>query len=151
MWELYPHVHGQGICKFYPYVQKFHISLLSKTLVSKIDLKQNPLSMELENRATPRTILMSWIQQSQRMVDPIHDHHSMARWIPPPIGFQGHLLNPYLGHRMEIMHQKWILVGHASVFREVPFGNASHMFTVEEFSKLTPTCKIFTFPYWAKP
>ena len=31
-----------------PYVQKFCIPLLSKTLVSKIDLKQDPLSMDPE-------------------------------------------------------------------------------------------------------
>ena len=39
---------SQGICKADPYVQKFDIPLLSKTLVSKIDLKHDPLSMDLE-------------------------------------------------------------------------------------------------------
>ena len=39
---------GQGIFKFDPYAQKFHIPLLRKTLVSKIDLKHDPLSMDLE-------------------------------------------------------------------------------------------------------
>ena len=53
----------------------------------------------------PSTILMSWIQHSWRFVDPSNGHDSMARWIPPPIGFQGHLLNPYLGNIMETMHQ----------------------------------------------
>ena len=48
MWELYPHVHGQGISKFDRYVQKNHIPLLSKTLVSTIYLKHNPLSMDPE-------------------------------------------------------------------------------------------------------
>ena len=48
MGELYPHIHGQRICKVDPYVEKFHIPLLSKTLVSKIDQKHDPLSMDPE-------------------------------------------------------------------------------------------------------
>ena len=36
---------------------------------------------------------MSWIQRSQWFIDLSNSHDSMARWIPPPIGFQGHLLN----------------------------------------------------------
>ena len=40
------HIIGQVIFKFDPYVQKFHIHLLSKTLVSKIDQKNDLLSME---------------------------------------------------------------------------------------------------------
>ena len=48
----------------------------------------------------PSTIPMSWIQQSRRFIDPSNDHHFMACWFPPPTGFQGHLLNPYPGHRM---------------------------------------------------
>ena len=151
MWEIYPHIHSQGIFKFDPYVLKFHIPLLSKTLVSKIDLKQDPLSMDPDERDTPTTIMMSWIQQSWQFIDPINGDHSMAHWIPPPTCFQGHLLNPYLGHRMEIVHQNRILVGHASMFRKFPCGNASHMFMVEEFAKLTPMCKNLTFPYWEKP
>ena len=59
MWEHEPQVLNQGIFKVDPYVQKFHIPLLRKTLVSKIDLKHDPLSMEPEERATPTTILMS--------------------------------------------------------------------------------------------
>ena len=35
-----------GTCKDDPYVQKFHIHLLSKTLVSKIDKKYYPLFMD---------------------------------------------------------------------------------------------------------
>ena len=46
------------------------------------------------------TIPMSRIQWSQRFIDLSNGHHSMACWIPSPTGFQGHLLNPYLGHRM---------------------------------------------------
>ena len=38
-------------------------------------------------------------------------------------------------------------MGHANMFRNVPCGNASHMFMVKEFAKLTPMCKIFTFTY----
>ena len=60
-------------------------------------------------------------------------------------------MNPYTGHRMETVHQNEVLVGHASVFMEVPYGNASHMFTVKEFAKLTPMCKNFAFSYLAKP
>ena len=59
MWECYPHVHGRGIFKVNHYVQKFHIPLLTKSLVSKIDLKHDPLSMDLEERETPSTISMS--------------------------------------------------------------------------------------------
>ena len=59
MWELLPHIHGQGICKFDPYVQKFHIPLLSKTLVSKIDLKGDSSFMDPKLSANPNTILMS--------------------------------------------------------------------------------------------
>ena len=64
-------------------------------------------------------------------------------------GFFGltHLLNPYLGHRMETMHQNEVPVGHANVFRKVPCGNGSHMFMVEDYAKLTPMCKKLTFPY----
>ena len=58
MLQFYPHVHGRGIFKFYPYVKKFRIPLLSKTLVSKIDLKEDPWAMELEERGTPSNILM---------------------------------------------------------------------------------------------
>ena len=61
----------------------------------------------------PSTILMSWIQQSQRFIDLSNGHDFVARWIPPPTGFQGHLLNPYSGHRMEIVHQKGLSVVHA--------------------------------------
>ena len=83
------------------------------------------------------TILMSWIQQSWQFVDPNNGHDCVACWIPPPTGFQGHVLNPYPGHRMEIVHQKGVSMGHASGFTKVPCGNASHMFIVEEFAKLT--------------
>ena len=48
---------------------------------------------------------------------------------------------------MEAVHKKRVLVGHASVFRKVPFGNARHMLIVKEFAKLTPMYKNFTFPY----
>ena len=48
MCEHYPHVHGRGILKVDSYVQKNQIPLLSKTLVSKIDLKQDPLSIDLK-------------------------------------------------------------------------------------------------------
>ena len=48
MWERWPYVHGQAICKADPYVQKLEIHLLSKTLVSKIDQKDDPLSMDPE-------------------------------------------------------------------------------------------------------
>ena len=97
----------------------------------------------------PRTIPMSWIQQSQQFIDLSNDHHSIAHWIPPPTGFQGHLLNPYPGHRMETMHQNGLSRGHASMFRKVPCGNDSHMFTVKEYPKLTPMCKKLAFPYRA--
>ena len=46
MWEFYPHIHNQEICEYDPHVQKFDIPLLSKTLVSKIDQKNDPFSME---------------------------------------------------------------------------------------------------------
>ena len=46
MWEHYPHIHGRGIFKAGPYVQKLVIHLLSKTLVSKIDQKNDPLYMD---------------------------------------------------------------------------------------------------------
>ena len=115
-------------------MQNFQIPLLRKTIVSKIYLKQDPLSMDPEYRANPSTIPMSWIQRSQRFVDPSHGHHSMARWSPPPTGFQGHLLNPYMGHRMEIVHQKGISMGRASLFRHVLCGNASHTFTIEKYT-----------------
>ena len=95
----------------------------------------------------PNTIPMSWIQWSRRFVDPSNGHDSVARWIPPPTGFQGHLLNPYPGHRMETVHQKGILVGHASLFRHVLSGNSSHTFTVEQYANLTPMSKNFTFTY----
>ena len=39
-------VHGRGISKAEPYVQKLDIHLLSKTLVSKTDWKNDPLSMD---------------------------------------------------------------------------------------------------------
>ena len=59
MWEGYQHIHSQGIFKDDPYVQKLDIHLLSKTLVSKIDPKNDPLSMDIDYRATPITIMMS--------------------------------------------------------------------------------------------
>ena len=99
----------------------------------------------------PRIISMSWIQWSRRFVDPSDGHHSMALWSPPPTGFQGHILNPYLGHRMEIMHPHRILVGHEGVFRHVPCGNVSHTLMVKEFAKMSPMYKNFAFPYWEKP
>ena len=99
----------------------------------------------------PSTILMSWIQHIQKFIDPRNSHHSMACWIPPPIGFPGYLLNPYQGHRMESVHQNELSMGHANVFRKVPCGNASHMFTIEQYVNLTPMCKNFTFTYSPKP
>ena len=36
------------MCEFDPHVQKFHIHLLRKTLVYKIDQTNDPLSMELD-------------------------------------------------------------------------------------------------------
>ena len=48
MWECKPHIHGWVIYKGDPYVQKFDIRLLRKTLVSKINLKQDPLSKDPE-------------------------------------------------------------------------------------------------------
>ena len=90
----------------------------------------------------PRTISMSWIQRSWRFVDSSNGHHSIACWIPPPIGFQGHLLNPYPGHKMETMHQKWVPASNTSFFRYFPYGNASQMFTIKEFPKLTLCEKI---------
>ena len=72
----------------------------------------------------PSTISMSKIQWSWRFVDPSNGHDSMACWIPPPPDFQGHLLNPYPGHRMETVHKKGLLVGRASAFRHVLCGNA---------------------------
>ena len=95
----------------------------------------------------PSTIPMSWIQRSGRFVDPSNGHDSVARWIPPPTGFQGHLLNPYPGHRMETVHKKGLLVGHAIFFRHVLCGNDRHTFTVEQYANLTPMCKNFTFTY----
>ena len=59
MWKRYPHNHGRGIFKVDPYVQKVCIPLLSKTLVSKIDLNNDPLSMEPYYMATHSTIWMS--------------------------------------------------------------------------------------------
>ena len=41
------HNNSRAICEVDPHVQKFDIPLLSKNLVSKIDLKNDPLSMEL--------------------------------------------------------------------------------------------------------
>ena len=52
MWEHQPHLHGRAICEFDPHVQKFHIHLLSKTLVSKIDQNNGLFSMEPDQRAT---------------------------------------------------------------------------------------------------
>ena len=72
----------------------------------------------------PSTFPMSWIQRSWHFIGPSNGHDSMARWIPPPIGFQGHLLNPYPGHRMETVHKKGLSMGRASVFRHVLCGNA---------------------------
>ena len=46
MWENYPHVHSQVIFKADPYVHKLDIHLMSETLFSKIDQKNDPLSME---------------------------------------------------------------------------------------------------------
>ena len=85
----------------------------------------------------PSTILMSWIQLSQWLIDPRNGHDSMARWIPPPTGFQGHLLNPYPGRRMETMHQKGLPVGCASMFQHVLCGNSSHTFMVEQYANFT--------------
>ena len=99
----------------------------------------------------PSTIPMSWIQRSRWFIDPSNGHDSMACWIPPPIGFQGHLLNPYSGHRRETVHQKGLSMVHATLFRHVLCGNASHTFTVEQYENLNPMCKNFTFNYWAKP
>ena len=62
----------------WPYVLKFHIHLLRKTLVSKFDLKHDPLSMEPQERDTRSTIPMSWIQRNQQFVDWRHGHDSMA-------------------------------------------------------------------------
>ena len=96
MWELYPHVHGRGICKDDPYVKKFCIPLLRKTLVSKIDLKQDPLSLwaRVEGQPYHSPHVLQWIQ---RLIDPSHDHHYMVCWSPPPTGFQGLMLNLYRG------------------------------------------------------
>ena len=44
--------HGRKICEVDPHVQKFDIPLVSKTLVSKIDQKNDPLSMEPNYKAT---------------------------------------------------------------------------------------------------
>ena len=55
MWECYPHVHGLAICEVDPNVKKIDIPLLSKTLVSKIDRKNDPFSMDPKLRATPST------------------------------------------------------------------------------------------------
>ena len=88
------------------------------------------------------TILMSWIQRSQWFVDQRNNHDSMACWIPSPTGFQGHLLNPYSGHRMETVHKKGLPVGHASMFRHVLCGNASHTFTVEQYANWPWCAKI---------
>ena len=156
MWKFYPHLHSWSICEFDPHVQKFHVHILSKNLVSKIDQNNGLFSMEPDLHGTrleghPNTIPMSWIQWSQWFVDPSNGHDSVACWIPPPIGFQGHLLNPYSGHRMETVYQKGFPVGRTSVFRQVPCGNASHTFTVKEFAKPTHMCKNWTFTYWAKP
>ena len=52
MWECQPHLHVRVICEFDPYVQKFHIHLLSKTLVSKIDQNNGLFSMEAYQRDT---------------------------------------------------------------------------------------------------
>ena len=151
MWECYPHVHGQGMCKADPYVQKFRIHLLRKTLVSKIDQKNDPLSMDPEQRATPISILMSWIQWIQHLVDLSNDHYFITRWIPPLTGFHGHLLNPYSRHRMEIVHQNRILVSHARIFIHFPCGNTSHTIHHRAICKFDPMCINFTFTYWAKP
>ena len=99
----------------------------------------------------PSTISISWIKQSQWFVNPSNGHDSMACWIPPPTGFQRHLLNPYSGHRMETVHQKGLPMGHASIFRHVLCGNSSHTFMVEQYANLTPMCRNLTFTYWAKP
>ena len=72
MWGCKPHVHGQGICKADPYVQKLDIHLLSKTLVSKIDQNNGLLSMELDYRAT---LALSRCPESNRA----NGHDSMAR------------------------------------------------------------------------
>ena len=63
------------------------------------------------------------------------------------MSFRGHLLNPYLGHRMEIVHQNKVLVGHASVFMQVPCGKSIHAFMFEEFENLSLICKTWVFPY----
>ena len=79
MWEHKPQFHRGGIFKLDPYMLKFHIPLESKTLVSKIDLKQDPLSMELEERDTPSTISTSLIKWIHRFIDLSHSHNFMER------------------------------------------------------------------------
>ena len=83
-------IFGSSNLQSWPYVQKFHIHLLTKTLVSKIDLKYNPLSMEPQERESPSTIPMSSIERSRWFVYLSHKHHSMVRWIPPSKGFHEH-------------------------------------------------------------
>ena len=97
-------------------MKKLYISLLNKSLVSKIDLKYNPWPMELEERGTLCTIPMSWIQRSLWCIDLIQGHHSMAHLSSSPRGFQGHMLNPYPRHRIQIMQQDCVLGGVACVF-----------------------------------
>ena len=59
MWEIQAHVHIRVICNVDPYVQTLYIPLVRKTLVSKIDLEQDPLYMDPQYRVIPTTILMS--------------------------------------------------------------------------------------------
>ena len=106
------------------YMQKFHIHLLSKTLVSKIDKKKWSLVHGPKVEGHFSTILMYWIQRSWWFINPSNGYDSVARWIPPTTGFQGHLSNPYPGHRMETIHKKGLPLGRASVFMDVLCGNA---------------------------
>ena len=69
------------------YVQKFHIHLLSKTLVSKIDKKKLSLIHGPRVEGHCSTISMYWIQRSWWFIDLSNGHQSMERWIPPATGF----------------------------------------------------------------
>ena len=153
---------------------RFHVGILATCSRSR-NLQSQPICVEIGHSLTeqnpsfqnwpkkwslvhgtrledhPSTISMSWIQRSQRFVYLSNGHDSMARWIPPPADFQGHLLNPYPRNRIETMHKKGFLVCRASIFRHLLCGNASHSVTVEQYANLTPMCKNFTFTYWTKP
>ena len=63
------------------------IHLLRKTLVSKIDKKKWSLVHGPRVEGHSSTIMMYWIQQSQRFINLSNGHQSMERWIPPPTGF----------------------------------------------------------------